>query len=190
MCTYNGEPFLREQLDSIAGQTKLPAELIICDDGSVDSTLEIARDFARVCPFDVKVHRNPKNLRVTRNFEQAIGCCSGDFIPLCDQDDVWYPPKLATLSAILSADPSAGGVFSNADLIDESSRSLGRELWSAFGFTPKFRRRFMHGEPVSVVAETQCCNWGDFHDRASLRSELCRYQHRGSTTTGSRGSSF
>src|ERR1700733_5344548 len=129
MCTYNGERYLREQLDSITSQTMLPAELIICDDGSVDSTLKIAEDFAHSSPFKVRVQRNSKNLGVTKNFEQAICLSSGEFIALCDQDDVWYPQKLAALSAKLSANPLAGGVFSNADLIDENSRPLGKELW-------------------------------------------------------------
>ena len=98
----------------------------------------------------MKIQRNPKNLGVTKNFEQAIGRCSGAFIALCDQDDVWYLHKLTPLAAILSVNTSAGGVFSNADLIDQNSRSVGKELWSALDFTLKFQRRFMHDDPVSV----------------------------------------
>jgi glycosyltransferase involved in cell wall biosynthesis len=169
MCTYNGERYLREQLDSIARQTTLPSELIICDDGSIDSTLEIARDFVRSSPFEVKIHRNPRNLGITKNFEQAIGLCSGEFIALCDQDDVWYPQKLATLSEILTTNPAAGGVFSNADLIDENSRPLGKELWRAFDFAPKFQRRFMQGDPVSVLLKRGVVTGAAFMVRADLR---------------------
>lgn len=170
MCTYNGEGYLREQLDSIASQTALPAELIICDDASVDSTLEIAKEFARASPFEVKIHSNPKNLGVTKNFEQAICLCSGEFIALCDQDDVWYPAKLATLSAMLRANPVAGGVFSNADLIDENSRPLRRELWHAFDFSPKYQRRFMQCDQVSVLLKRGVVTGAAFMVRADLRA--------------------
>jgi len=169
MCTYNGERYLREQLDSIASQTMLPAELIICDDGSVDSTVEIAEDFAHSSPFKVSVQRNSKNLGVTKNFEQAICLCTGELIALCDQDDVWYPQKLTALSAIFSTNPAVGGVFSNADLIDENSRRLGKTLWSAFDFTPKFQRRF-EGDPVSVLLKRGVVTGAAFMIRADLRT--------------------
>jgi glycosyltransferase involved in cell wall biosynthesis len=170
MCTYNGERYLREQLGSIASQTTLPAELILCDDGSVDSTLKIAEDFASTSSFKVKIHRNPKNLGITKNFEQAICLCSGDFIALCDQDDVWYPQKLANLSAFLSANPSASGVFSNADLIDENSLRLAKTLWSAFDFAPKFQHQFMQGDPISVLLKRGVVTGAAFMIRADLRA--------------------
>jgi glycosyltransferase involved in cell wall biosynthesis len=172
MCTYNGEQYLREQLDSIASQTMLPEELIICDDGSVDSTLKIAEDFAHSSHFKVRVQRNSKNLGVTKNFEKAICLCSGKFIALCDQDDVWYPQKLATLKAILSSNPSAGGVFSNADLIDQNSRPLGKELWRSFDFSPKFQRRFMRDDPVSVLLKRGVVTGAAFMIRADLRNDF------------------
>ena len=54
MCTYNGELYLREQLDSIAAQTRLPDELVVCDDGSVDRTVAILDGFAATAPFPVQ----------------------------------------------------------------------------------------------------------------------------------------
>jgi glycosyltransferase involved in cell wall biosynthesis len=53
MCTYNGEKFLKEQLESIAAQTRLPMELVICDDGSTDSTIDIVEAFTSSSPFPV-----------------------------------------------------------------------------------------------------------------------------------------
>ena len=98
MCTYNGEKYLREQLESIALQTRLPAELVICDDRSTDSTSEIIRNFADSAPFPVRFNLNPVNLGgatkgITKNFEQASRLCTGDLIAFCDQDDVWLPKK-------------------------------------------------------------------------------------------------
>jgi glycosyltransferase involved in cell wall biosynthesis len=141
MCTYNGELYLREQLDSIANQTMLPSELVICDDGSVDSTQEIVADFARSAPFKVEFVRNSTNLGSTKNFEQAIELCCGELIALCDQDDIWMDCKLARL-AVEFADSSIGGVFSNGTLIGDNSQDLGATLWEVFGFTPRLRRQW------------------------------------------------
>lgn len=130
MCTYNGERHLREQLESIASQTMLPSELVVCDDGSTDSTPEIVAEFSRTAPFEVKFIRNLTNLGSTKNFEQAIALCSGTFIALCDQDDVWRPEKLEVLAAALR-ESGAGAVFSNGLLIDSESKLTGGSLWGA-----------------------------------------------------------
>ena len=133
LCTYNGQQFLQEQLESIAAQTLLPTELVACDDGSNDLTIDILNEFARNAPFEVRIIKNSKNLGATRNFEQAISLCSGELIALCDQDDWWAPQKLETLrDALLSDD--AGAVFSDARLMDADSHLIGKTLWNSIGF--------------------------------------------------------
>ena len=94
MATYNGARFIREQLNSIAAQTVLPAELVVTDDKSSDDTLAIVRDFGRTAPFPVHVHPNPERLGFRSNFMRAIGLCTSELIALCDQDDVWETDKL------------------------------------------------------------------------------------------------
>ena len=138
MCTHNGERYLRDQLESIARQTMLPSELVICDDGSVDSTPDIVADFARSAPFIVRFTRNGSNLGSTKNFEKAIDLCGGELIALCDQDDVWIESKLARLANEFT-DRSIGGVFTDGMLIDDNSEDLNTTLWQAFGFTPKLQ---------------------------------------------------
>ncbi len=98
MATYNGARFIREQLDSLAAQTLLPCELVVCDDGSSDATLSIVEDFARAAPFPVHVHRNEKRLGYADNFLKAASLCVGDYVAFCDQDDVWLAEKLAICS--------------------------------------------------------------------------------------------
>src|SRR4051812_44291759 len=93
MGAYNGEAFIGEQLASIAGQSKLPIELVICDDASTDSTVNRIEEFARAAPFPIRTYRNEANLGVAGNFGRAIGLCNGDLIALSDQDDVWKPGK-------------------------------------------------------------------------------------------------
>lgn len=105
MATYNGERHIRAQLDSLAAQTRLPDELLVCDDGSTDSIVTIVEAFAAEGHFPVRIERNPANLGPTRNFEKAISLATGDLIFLCDQDDVWLPEKIATAIAAFEAAP-------------------------------------------------------------------------------------
>src|SRR5947209_2797042 len=136
LCTYNGSKYLKEQLDSIASQSLLPDELVICDDGSLDATESIVRAFEKTALFKVVFLRNEKNLGSTLNFEKAISCCSGDLIALCDQDDLWLPLKLEKLTAAIEADARIGGAFSDALLIDGSGRDLASTLWSQVQYIP------------------------------------------------------
>jgi glycosyltransferase involved in cell wall biosynthesis len=146
LCTYNGGKFLREQLNSIARQTLLPDELVICDDGSVDGTIDILKEFRDRVSFPVHIHQNEKNLGSTKNFEKAIGLCQGDIIALCDQDDVWKPEKLKRLGEALQTNPKAGYVFSDAEVVDDNLVPLGHSLWRLLGFEGKIRRLFLRGE--------------------------------------------
>src|SRR3712207_5989304 len=94
LCTYDGARYLPEQLESLARQRRLPDELVVCDDGSADDTVDVVRRFADRAPFAVRLSLNPQNLGFVKNFEQAIRLCRGDLIALADQDDVWHPQKL------------------------------------------------------------------------------------------------
>lgn len=151
MCTYNGAQYLQEQLDSIAGQSRLPDELVVCDDGSTDVTLEILEDFQKGASFPVKIYRNETNLGPIKNFEKAIMLCSGDIIALSDQDDVWMPQKLEKFKKALKDHPNAGYVFSNALLVDEMLRPLGSTIWEIVSFTARQRRRFGQGHQLEVL---------------------------------------
>lgn len=140
MCTYNGEAYLEEQLASIAMQIRLPDELIICDDGSVDSTLRILKDFSCVAPFPVRIIINKVNLGSTKNFEKAIKLATGEIIALADQDDVWDNRKLYALEATLK-DSNIGYAFSDGDIIREDGAVEGG-LWSSFKFGEPYTHCF------------------------------------------------
>lgn len=134
MCTYNGALYVREQLDSIAAQTRPPDELIICDDRSTDRTREIVEAFASETSFPVRLYVNERNLGSTSNFEKAIEFCEGEVIALADQDDVWHPEKLKRVEAIFSATPGVGLVFADAEVADENLQSLGYSLSQSLRF--------------------------------------------------------
>lgn len=158
MATYNGARFLREQLDSIATQTVLPAELVVTDDGSTDDTLSIVRAFAETAPFPVHIHENPVRLGYRGNFIRNMGLCTSELIALCDQDDVWEPNKLARASEPFG-DPDVLLSYHESWLIDSAGKriELVRMLLLAdrnapssvfpmrnpYGFAMVFRRRLL-----------------------------------------------
>ncbi|MDQ3665032.1 MAG: glycosyltransferase family 2 protein [Acidobacteriota bacterium] len=141
MCTYNGERYLRDQLASIAAQTRLPDELVVSDDHSTDATREIVTCFAASAPFPVRLHVNEQNVGSTKNFERAIRLCDGDVIALSDQDDVWLPEKLRRIEGCLLRNPRVGLVFTDAEVVDEELQPLGYSLWESIGFD-KTQQRF------------------------------------------------
>ena len=92
MATYNGESFLRDQLDSIYTQTTLPHEVIVIDDCSDDNTVQILNEYHEL--MGLKYYINKKNVGINQSFEIAIRKCSGDYVMICDQDDIWLPEKV------------------------------------------------------------------------------------------------
>jgi Glycosyl transferase family 2 len=150
LCTLNGGAHLPRQLRSLAQQQRRPDELVAFDDGSNDSTAEILRRFAEAAPFAVRWQVNPRRLGVVGNFQSAIAAAAGDVIACCDQDDIWYPDKLACMEAAM-ADGAADLVCSDADLVDQSLRPLGRRLWESIGFGQRPQAEVAAGRLWSVL---------------------------------------
>jgi glycosyltransferase involved in cell wall biosynthesis len=151
MCTFNGGEFLSAQLESIAAQDRLPEELVVCDDGSSDRTVEILREFASRAPFSVQIETNPANLGSTRNFEKCISLCRGRTVALADQDDVWYPHKLRRLEEALRKSRDIVAAFSDADLIDRHSQPLGARLWPSLRLCKGSQQKFASGRAFEVL---------------------------------------
>lgn len=121
--TYNGSPFIAEQLKSILYQSRQPDEVIICDDRSSDDTVEKVNQFILehslsdtwVC------HRNKENLGYVENFLSCAQKCTGDIILFCDQDDVWVRDKIETIEKVyLKHNPSA--VVSTYSMINSEGK--------------------------------------------------------------------
>mgnify|MGYP001544540399 CR=1 FL=1 len=125
MATYNGARYLREQLDSFSSQTRLPDELVICDDSSTDNTLEIVREFAKKTAFIVRIYSNESRLRYAANFGRAIERCTGDLIILSDQDDVWFPNKIERIEQVFIAAPSTWVIVNDAEITDDELKDTG-----------------------------------------------------------------
>ena len=168
MCTFNGGRYLKEQLGSIANQSRLPCELVICDDHSTDDTIAILKQFQAEASFPVLVIQNALRLGSTRNFDQAIGLCRGEFIALCDQDDRWLPAKLERLSDTLTENPFLGGVFSDANLIDGDGRPAGTRLFARHNFTVARLRSFV-ACPSATLLKHDVVTGATLMFRASIR---------------------
>ena len=146
LCTYNGASYVRQQLDSILAQTVAPFEIVVSDDASTDGTLDevravLTRPEMRRRGITVRILTRKTGLGVTKNFEAAIAACSGEFIALCDQDDVWHPRHIEALLA-----PFAEGdvlvVHSDARLVDATGAPLRHSLMQSLGAS----RRELHDE--------------------------------------------
>ena len=128
MATYNGEKYIREQLNSLKLQSLLPHELIVGDDGSLDQTLEIVKTFTEDAPFPVRVFRNHTNLGYSENFLQTAARCTGEWTAFCDQDDVWLPNKLQDCADAIRKNQHLVLVLQNADLCDDKLVRSGRSF--------------------------------------------------------------
>jgi hypothetical protein len=169
LCTFNGARHVRDQLESLERQTRRPDEVVICDDGSTDSTVELAREFAATATFPVRVHLNPRRLGSTGNFARALELCHGELIALADQDDVWLPEKLEKSEAALLSRPGALVAFTDAVVVDDQLRTLGYSLWDAANFSAEQRALVRAGRAVEVLTRNQVATGATMLLRAELR---------------------
>lgn len=158
MTTYNGAAYLPVQLASLAAQTLKPAELVVGDDGSTDTTLEILEAFALEAPFPVHIIRNTERLGYRANFMNVVKHCKFGLISFCDQDDQWLSNNLSRVAEKFE-DPETLLVFHNALLVDSDLRPISRFFatphpalskpltmspWMfSYGFTQTFRAELL-----------------------------------------------
>jgi glycosyltransferase involved in cell wall biosynthesis len=132
MCTYNGERYIEQQLKSIVTQYYPIDEIQIADDGSTDNTVSIINDFKKIYK-NINLTINERNLGPTKNFENVIQRCNGEYICLSDQDDIWHPDKLKIILPILEHNKKVEACFTNADFIDSDGIKIEGSLWESFG---------------------------------------------------------
>jgi len=124
LCVYNGERFLKEQLETLVNQTYKNIEIIAVDDCSTDSSVQILETYKAKYPF-INIHHNACNLGYVKNFEKAISLCKGEFIALSDQDDIWDHDKIK-LQAEQIKDNQL--IYHDSAFIDESGRDMNKKM--------------------------------------------------------------
>ncbi len=129
LCTYNGEKYLTEQLQSLFDQTIKPDEIVVSDDGSVDGTLSIIDSFRQRNLIPIRILPHDKNLGVYKNFIYCIEQCEGDIIFTCDQDDYWKADKLKKHMRIHMNQPMVDLVYSNAEVVLNTLDNTLYPLW-------------------------------------------------------------
>ena len=169
VCTYNGEKYVRDQLQSILDQTRPPDEIIISDDGSADSTLEIVAEFTsstrgpHTPVWRVETRTTP--LGVSGNFASALARARGEFIALADQDDVWEPDRLE--KGLAHFHDGVLLVHSDATLIDASGRPTGT-LMSALRLTGSEIRILLSGRALDALLRRNVVTGATTMIRSSL----------------------
>jgi len=122
--TYNGEAFLKEQLDSVLAQTYPHFEIIAVDDASSDGTVDILREYA-ARDSRIKIYVNENNLGFIRNFEKGCSLSKGHWISVCDQDDYWYPEKIEKMVRAIGDRPM---IYCDSELCDAGLRPIGKKI--------------------------------------------------------------
>lgn len=127
MATYNGESFIKEQIESILIQLDEKDELIISDDSSLDRTIEIIKEFddSRIKLLEKNLFRDP-----IKNFQNCLKHARGEYIFLSDQDDVWIYGKYEKQKALLI---EYDLVISDSIIVDENLKEIAPSFFRFFG---------------------------------------------------------
>lgn len=134
LCTYNGNKYILEQLDSLKKQTRKIDELIVCDDSSRDNTVSIINKWAQKNNVNVKVNVNKVSKGPAKNFEYGLSLTTGDYIMFCDQDDVWKPTKIErTLTKMKRIEAIYGGntpclVHTDLEVVDNNMKLIAKSF--------------------------------------------------------------
>jgi glycosyltransferase involved in cell wall biosynthesis len=129
LATYNGSKYLAALLESLSKQTLQPVEIVAFDDCSSDGTVAILKKYSNVLP--IRLFVNERSMGVVENFKRAATACQGDYVALCDQDDVWLPDKLAlSVAAMIKIDGDRPAmVFTDLIIVDENLTSIAKSYW-------------------------------------------------------------
>ncbi len=142
MATYNGERYIREQVDSILASSYQDFELYIFDDGSKDHTLSILKEYELQYPNKIHVHQNTVNQGVVANFLHGVCKTTMDYVMFCDQDDIWKPTKIAmTLKRMRNMEAQSDKsipmvVFTDAVMVDQDLNTISNSFFGSSHLNP------------------------------------------------------
>jgi glycosyltransferase involved in cell wall biosynthesis len=143
--TYNNGRFIAETIDSILGQTRVPEQILIIDDGSTDETERVVNSYA-----DLRIqYQKQPNAGVSAARNTGLSSATGDFITFLDGDDRWLPTFVERMREFLIADPRAVCAFANFVRFEYPS---GKLLRDQFSYYPELRARDLHHDiPTAAV---------------------------------------
>ena len=158
MCTFNGEKYIKEQIESIINQSLVPDEIVICDDCSKDNTVDIIKETLANWSGKANLIINEHSLGYRKNFEKAISLCKGDIIFLSDQDDVWNRYKVEIMVATLKNSNDVILAFHDVEIVDENLNLIKKSFWKLLKFDYKkfLRNDFRRIFESNVVQGSAC----------------------------------
>ena len=148
LCTYNGERFIAQQIESILAQSMPVDEIVLGDDASSDNTVQIVEERVAGTNIDLMVRRHNPGLGVRSNFADAISATTGDVIILCDQDDVWHQDKVEKLVETLDDKEL---VHSDARRVDAEGNPKGSALLEELNVSAWEKRNLVDGDALAVL---------------------------------------
>ena len=188
LCTYNGEVYLKSQIDSILNQDSILVEIFARDDGSADRTLEILRQYGnRYSNFHLMNDGNTCNKGIKKGFMEALSWAVSYsdnilYFAFSDQDDVWLPSKLIKgIEKIRKSTNKNGALYySNKTVVDENLNVKYKEKLSAcndfsdfyfvscaYGCTMIINRK------MAALSTQTCSSASHFHDDWIHRLAIC-----------------
>lgn len=144
LASWNGEQYIREQIDSILSQLREGDELLVSDDGSTDTTPDILRSYGS----SIRVVGTARAGGVVPNFERVLAEARGGIVVLSDQDDVWLEGRLDLVRERLG---HVELLMMNGEVVDADLRSLGVDVHGFVRFRPGFLKTFVSNRYVG------CC---------------------------------
>ena len=155
LTTYNGEHYLREQLDSLLSQSDTDWHLYIHDDGSTDGTQQIVSSYVERYPRRITLLQYPPQGGASRNFMSMLQAVEAPLYMFCDQDDVWHTDKIELsrrhLASLTVADDNPTVVFTDMTIVDSQLNTLHPSFWQYSGIHPEAVTRF-HDCVISMAA--------------------------------------
>jgi len=166
LATYNGEKYIQEQIASLLAQSYQNFEILIQDDNSSDNTISVIENFKDP---RIKIEKNSTNLGYIKNFECVLKRAKGDYIAICDQDDIWREDKLEML--LREIDNNAL-IYADSLLVDENGNSLNKRL------SQKLKNNFISSkEPLNFLYDNAVSAHAALFKRELLEIILPLPQH-------------
>ena len=143
LATYNGQAYLREQIDSILAQSNQDWQLLIRDDGSNDNTVSIIKDYvAKYSDKILLIEDSENHLGASLNFSRLLENSTAEYIMFSDQDDVWLPRKVeATLNLMKATEKAYPNkpilVHTDLRVVDSRLKIIAKSLWKYQGIPPE-----------------------------------------------------
>jgi glycosyltransferase involved in cell wall biosynthesis len=154
---YNGELFLKEQIESIMNQTYTDWELYVRDDGSNDDSKKIVDEYINQYPKKIHwIKDSQGNLKSASSFMYMLSIIESDYYMFCDQDDVWFPFKiektLSRIKEVETVNPNKGVlIFTDLTIVNSDLKIINSSMWSYSNINPENAKDFYKTSCLSSV---------------------------------------